>query len=140
MNTAIPKQLRAPLWFALVVCLVVALGAQELFRSLALVGARLVYGAGQPPAWYHSDSAIVLVSALVNRLICYAAGGYVGAFLVRPPSKGATVLLIVVGVIGSIFEGLPWSSRYSVWLLWSVLAPLGVYVGVAAAKWQVRRA
>jgi hypothetical protein len=43
-------------------------------------------------------------------------------------------------VIGPIFEGLPWSSRYSVWLLWSVLAPLGVYVGVAAAKWQVRRA
>jgi hypothetical protein len=122
------------IWFASLVALFVALGAQILFGNI--VPADLMvwsYRSGMP---YRIMPEALWISSTVVRCLSFATGGLVAVFLIGALTGRLLSLLVVMALLATVFQQFPSEVNLTLMAFWSLSAPVAVVVGawVASAK------
>jgi hypothetical protein len=128
-------------WFASLVALLVALGADVLLGSVMPADlasfARWVFAPADGSATVHRVTRDSLwVSEIIIRMLSYAMGGLVAVLLVGSLTDRLLGTLIGVAILATIFEQSPGGPTPVVVALWFLAAPVAVAAGawVASAR------
>jgi len=123
-------------WFASLVALLVALGAQVLLGSLIPADFSewlSPAGSGSVTAYRASPDAL-WISGTVIRFLSFAMGGIVAVLLVGVLTGRLMGMLFVAALLATFFAQFPSRADLVFVALWSCAAPLGVMAGGWAAS------
>ena len=132
-----PPMRASSIWFSSLVALLVALGAQAFLEGIVPASVTdmrfgtpditIIHRAGGWPLW---------VTEAIIRFLSFALGGFVGVLLARALSARLVVLLLAAAAAATVFQQLPGPGPVFWWVLWSLVAPIGIALGawVANAK------
>ena len=128
-------------WFASLVALLVALGAQTLLDGIVPANlSQFNTPSSSGAAYYRVSGESLWVADIIIRVLSFAMGGFVGVLLARVLSGRLLALLLFVTVLATVFQQFPGRASVLWLILWSVAGSIGVLLGAWAANAKRRAA